>query len=327
MSTLYVDRRGAEIDAEGDTIVVRAEGERRGTVPVKPLERVIVKGSARLTTRLLTKLSENNIGLLVLGGRKKNPVSAILGAPKSDTKLRIAQSLLQSNELSRALIAKGLVHAKLRSQTELLREIEKVHGKSIKIDKAIQVLTETLEKLENENPDRARLRGLEGGAAAGYFPAFCSIFPKALNFSGRNRRPPKDPVNACLSLGYTMLHFEAVREASANGLDPMIGIYHDIVSGRESLACDLSEPMRAVVDSFVMRLFFDDILKLADFSMSERTGVQMNKEARKLFYKHYEEEAHQHRDVLGKIAANLASSILKYANISGIPGLPDESAY
>jgi CRISPR-associated protein Cas1 len=63
MTTLYIDRKGAEIDVEGDTVVVRTDGERRCTIPLKPLERVIVASSARLTTRCLARLAENGTGL------------------------------------------------------------------------------------------------------------------------------------------------------------------------------------------------------------------------------------------------------------------------
>jgi hypothetical protein len=70
-----------------------------------------------------------------------------------------------------------------------------------------------------------------------------------LIFGGRNRRPPRDPANAVLSLGYTLLHFEAVRACYGAGLDPMIGFFHNLDFGRESLACDLVEPLRPRLDA------------------------------------------------------------------------------
>ncbi len=321
MSTLYIDRRGAEIDAEGDTIVVRSDGERKGTIPIKPLERVVIKGAAKITTRLLAKLSEEGIGLLILGGRTKYPVSAIIGQPGADTSLRIAQSMLQTNEQARSLISRSIVAAKLKSQSEFLRDIERSKGKSTVLNHGIQVLTETLEKLEKERPDRARLRGMEGGAAAAYFPAFASVFPRALSFNKRTRRPPKDPVNACLSLGYTILHFESVREAAAHGLDPMLGIYHDLAHGRESLACDISEPMRSVIDGFVMRLFLNGTLSKDSFG-KQKEAVLLNKDARRIYYKTYEEEAPRHREVIKRLVASLVSSVRKASDLSGIPSLP-----
>ena len=94
-----------------------------------------------------------------------------------------------------------------------------------------------------------RLRGIEGAAAAAYFQGFTRLFPPSLEFTGRNRRPPRDPVNAVLSLSYTPLHFEAVQAVCAAGLDPLIGFYHELVFGRESLASDLIEPLWPKVDA------------------------------------------------------------------------------
>ena len=83
---------------------------------------------------------------------------------------------------------------------------------------------------------------------------------------GRNRRPPRDPVNACLSLAYTLLHFEAVRMAHAAGLDPLLGFYHRPAFGRESLACDLIEPLRPAVDEWIWQQFSPGPLRPEHFS-------------------------------------------------------------
>jgi len=93
------------------------------------------------------------------------------------------------------------------------------------------------------------LRGIDGAAAVAYFQAFTRLFPASLDFTGRNRRPPRDPVNAVLSFGYTLLHFDAVRACQAAGLNPIIGYYHELDIGRESLASDLIEPLRPRVDA------------------------------------------------------------------------------
>ena len=130
--------------------------------------------------------------------------------------------------------------------------------------------------------------GLEGAAAA-YFRALAAAFPPALGFEGRNRRPPRDPVNACLSLGYTLLHGDAVREAAVQGFDPMIGVLHEIAPGRESLACDMVEPLRALVDRFVVELFRGDHLRADGFSR-KGAGCLLGKAARKTFFTRWEEE-------------------------------------
>ena len=104
----------------------------------------------------------------------------------------------------------------------------------------------------------AQMMGIEGAAAAAYFEAFGALLPPAAGFSGRNRRPPRDPANALLSLAYTLAHFEAVAAAQRAGLDPAVGFLHALFPGRESLACDLVEPLRPFCERLVWRLFAED---------------------------------------------------------------------
>lgn len=308
MSTLFVDRRGADVDAEGDTVVVRVEGERKGTIPLKPLERVVIKGTARLTTRLLTKLVQHGIGLLVLGGRTKRPTAALIGSPSSDAILRLAQANLLRNEPARAAISQGLVSTKIKGQLAILRQAETCRGRTIELDRGIEALTRALTDIEAGNPSRPRLRGLEGAAAAAYFMAFGTLFAPSLAFQGRNRRPPRDPVNACLSLGYTLLHFDAVRAAASLGLDVVTGIYHDLAPGRESLACDLAEPFRPGVDRLVLHLFESHELRVEHFSTT-KDGCLLGKAARRRFYTAYEEAATGYRPALAHLARELAEAI------------------
>jgi CRISPR-associated protein Cas1 len=308
MSTLIVDRRGADIDAEGDTVVVRADGERKGTVPLKPLERVVVKGSARLSTRLLTKLAQSGIGLLILGGRARKPTAALIGQPSTDSTLRLAQGKLLAEESVRAEVSRALVRVKVEGQLDILRQLESRRGRSVELDRGITAIAHALDELARSGTSRARLRGIEGAAAAAYFAAVASALPSSLAFSGRNRRPPRDPVNACLSLGYTLLHFEAVREIASVGLDPMVGIYHDLAPGRHSLASDLAEPFRPAVDGLVLQAFSDRRLRPEHFSSSDG-GCLLGKAGRREFYRAYEERAVRFRPALARLARDTAELV------------------
>ncbi|MCZ7659386.1 MAG: CRISPR-associated endonuclease Cas1 [Xanthobacteraceae bacterium] len=127
-------------------------------------------------------------------------------------------------------------------------------------------------------PDLHVLRGREGAAARAFFPAYATAFTPALGFAGRNRRPPRDPVNVCLSLGYTLAHAEALRAAARTGLDPQLGVYHDLAPGRDSLACDLAEPVRPLVDGFVQRAFADAILRPGRLLRAGRDGLRPRQE-------------------------------------------------
>lgn len=135
--------------------------------------------------------------------------------------------------------------------------------------------------------DRAALLGYEGSAARVYFDAYQSLFSDRLAFCGRNRRPPRDPVNAVLSLTYSMLTSECARALAAVGLDPAFGIYHQTDYGRPSLACDLVELVRTRADHFVWRLFAEQQLREHHFSR-QLNAVLLNKEGRAIFFPRYQ---------------------------------------
>ena len=119
----------------------------------------------------------------------------------------------------------ALLHGKLESRLDARYEL--TH--------AIRALTGILGQVDHKST-LPELRGLEGAAASLYFSALGALVPKSLGFQGRNRRPPRDPVNAVLSLTYTLLHTEAVLAAHRMGLDPYVGFFHAVTFG----------PMRAL---------------------------------------------------------------------------------
>lgn len=292
MSTVYIDHRDADIDIDGDRLVVRSAGERKGTVPLRLIDRIVVAGSARLTTRLVTRLRSLGIGLLVLGHRLSRPVGFVPAA--GDAALHIAQCDLARDQAARLRLARPLVARKIESEAALLQSlIDRGRGDRRLLMHAHRQLIDAADRLRAAAAGLvlSALMGHEGAAAAAYFPAFATAFAPALGFSGRNRRPPRDPVNVCLSIGYTMLHAEALRAASGEGLNPDIGIYHDLKPGRESLACDLVEPVRAIIEGFVHDLFADGVLRAENFTGGGATGCTLGKAGRTAFYRAFEEIA------------------------------------
>ena len=164
-----------------------------------------------------------------------------------------------------------------------------------------------------EGLDRNALNGLEGAGAAAYFRAYATLFPDALGFARRRRRPPPDPVNVCLSLGYTLLHHEAVREAQVVGLDPLLGFLHVPERGRESLASDLIEPLRPHVDEWVWRRFAGRELRLEHFSHERGGGCLLGKAGRRLFYDAFEPFCAGLRRLLRRMARGLAADLRRSA--------------
>ena len=113
------------------------------------------------------------------------------------------------------------------------------------------------------------------------------LFAKSLGFEGRKRRPPPDPVNVCLSLAYTLIHYRAAQQAYAMGLDPMIGFLHEAQYSRDSLAADLIEPWRPHVDEWVYQLFQQRQLRTEDFAV-EPSRCTLKKAGRQTFYAAFE---------------------------------------
>jgi CRISP-associated protein Cas1 len=109
-----------------------------------------------------------------------------------------------------------------------------------------------------------------------------------MDFAGRNRRPPRDAVNALLSLGYSMLAKDLTIACYAIGFDPMMGFYHQPRFGRPALALDLMEPFRAlVVDSAVVSAINNRMVTPRNF-IAAGASVALTPEGRKAFYRAYE---------------------------------------
>jgi CRISP-associated protein Cas1 len=120
MSTLHIDRKGAALDADGGTLVVRFGNALAARFPLGPVERVVVSGQATLSTRLLAELWSRDVGLLVLAGRGAKATARLVGRPHNDASLRLAQYRLATDPIAAAVRARALVAAKLRAQVRLL---------------------------------------------------------------------------------------------------------------------------------------------------------------------------------------------------------------
>lgn len=291
MSTLVLDKPDLELRCDGAALALYERGERRGTVPLALLQRVVLLGSRiRLDSGVLARLGEAGAVLAVLGRRGGRRLSLALGARHNDATIRIAQCIAAEDGAAVLSLSRTLVRAKLHAQCRTLelaladrpdRRKPLTDARDIVMSLAGSV--DTVASIES-------LRGTEGAAAAAYFRGLATVFPPALGFRGRNRRPPRDPVNALLSLGYTLLHVDGVRACHVAGLDPLVGFYHRPAYGRESLACDLIEPLRPRLDAWVWRLVAKRSLREEHFS-SSASGCQLQKTGRAHFFAYYEEAA------------------------------------
>ncbi len=308
MRTLYLDRKNAVLDHDGGALLVRVPGERPTRVPLCGLERVVVRGAARLATGLLAALHDHDVGLVVLSGRRSEPTATLLGRPHADVAIRIAQLELVRDPAARRAYARRLLDAKLAGQLRLLGEFLEERPDQRRLLEAARGLLEATRGKLAEAAEPAGLLGLEGTAAAAFFQGLAAVLPASLGFTGRNRRPPRDPVNACLSLGYALATHEAARRAQLVGLDPMLGFLHAPVPGRPALACDLVEPVRCHVDRFVRRLFAEGRLR-PEHARATAEGCLLGKAGREVFYTAYEAELAALPRLLRRMAAGLVREL------------------
>ncbi len=191
---------------------------------------------------------------------------------KSGSALRVLQYEAHLSARKSAELAISFVVAKVERQLALLKAHLSNYPDSHTVRSASDSLSAVLERLRGLGSKSATpmgldvLRGCEGSAAAAYFEAFGELNRSGLPFRGRSRRPPKDPVNAMLSFGYSLVLAEIRGYIEAHGLDAHIGFLHRDRYGRPSLALDFLEPYRPSIDRMVLRCINNRVFQESDFA-------------------------------------------------------------
>ena len=192
------------------------------------------------------------------------------------TKLRQLQHRVLGSGNGRLWIAKHFVQRKIESQVSAARHYQR-HGKqqaNTYIQQAEKLLAET-----RHSKSTMEVRGLEGATSRTWFALFSTLLAPPWKFAKRVRRPPTDPVNALLSLGYTWLSRRVIARLEVVGLEVNLGGLHEYRAGRPSLACDIMEPLRVpVVDRWVVTLCNRKMVTSGDFERNkDQTGVYLKR--------------------------------------------------
>ncbi len=255
---------------------------------MRRLDRVVLRGSVRLDANVLGALTQAGASIAFLGGRRSRYLASCVGPTHNDMVRRLGQFEAFRDVQRRTIWSHDLIVAKTMAQQRLIDvAINQRPDQRRLLTRVASRLQNVQTRLANENPAIATLRGIEGSAAAAYFEGLRACFPASLGFNARKRRPPPDPVNACLSLGYTLLHAEGVAQCHAAGLDPMVGLFHEPLFGRESLAADLIEPLRPRIDEWIWGLFRERLLMATSFK-NDNGAVMLGKAGRQHFYREFD---------------------------------------
>lgn len=282
MTTLYVDQRGSELSHDLGSIRVRCADGRLKRLPLVQTQRVVVACEASLSVGLLRQLAAARIPLFVTAGRSRSD-AALLWPQGGDARRRLAQYALASRPTDALALARTCVRLRVGGQLRLLRRARtRRPDLRYPLLRALRLLAAIPQRLRTVT-DLPALRGLEGVAARIYFGAYARLLPAALGFAGRRRRPPPDPVNATLSLGYSLLLGRALECVHAAGLDAALGVLHEPSHNRPSAACDLMECERHAVEWCVHRLFAE--AQLREHHFGRTAGVcLLGKEGREPFF-------------------------------------------
>lgn len=311
MRQLYLDRRDTRLDVESGRLLIHYPQVRQVTsLPLSQLDAVILLAHTELSSRVLQQLNQNGIRLVILAGRGAQAIALTEPYRHGHAQRRIQQYALSLDERWQLQAARRLLQAKLQAQGQQLYRWQRQRPEySRPLHKARQQIADLRLGLLTA-PDRASLLGLEGAASAAYFKAMVAIAPTALGFAGRRRQPPPDPVNALLSLSYTLLHCEALKMLASAGLDPSLGFLHRPAWGRESLACDLIELFRCRIDAWVLKLLYHQELRSEHFSLTPEGACLLTKVGRQHFYPAWEHQARSLRQGLRRLSQAWANELL-----------------
>lgn len=275
MPSLYVTEPGTILGKEGGRLVITKDDGVLLSVPAARVERVVVAGAAGVTTPALGFLRDRGIDLvfLTMSGRFRGRLTS---DHDRHVALRQRQYERAGDETFCLALGRAIIAGKLHNSRTLCLRWVASRREGIENPAAA-----ALERLQAEVPKvetREALMGIEGEAARHYFAAFRRQVCPPWQFPRRARRPPPDPVNALLSLLYTLLHESCTGALEVAGLDPGCGYLHRLHEGRASLALDLMEEFRSVIaDSAALTLLNKRMLSPADFQPAAGgDGVVLN---------------------------------------------------
>lgn len=253
-------------------------------IPLAIIESLSLLGSVQITTQAIHALADRGVPVAFLSAAGRM-VAMVDPLDSVSAQVRRAQIHQLDHPEACLELARALVAAKIMNQRTLLMR----NHTSLPSAVAADLAKEAERAASAESLDA--VRGHEGQAAAIYFGHFAGMFKGDLaaefDANGRQRRPPPDPINACLSLGYTMLTHECVAALRVARLEPSIGGFHISKPGRPALALDLMEPFRPLIaDSVAITTFNRGELTEGHF-LRTAAGCALTDAGRKAFFNAY----------------------------------------
>ena len=310
LNTLYVTTPESYMSKDGMNVVISVQQQEVFRIPIINIESIVTFGYMGASPGLMKLCSDNGVSLTFLSPNGRF-VSRVQGQTHGNVLLRMAQYYLADETEKSLHVAQLIVAGKIQNYRNVLRRYIRDYGE----DNEVENISKALDNSKRDalrSRDKKELMGIEGLAANHYFSVFHKLILQQQDnfpFNGRNRRPPKDAVNAMLSLSYTLLANDTTAALETVGLDPYVGIFHAIRPGRTSLALDIMEEMRAYIgDRFVLSLINRRQITASDFIYQGEKGVVLTEKGRKTFltaWQNRKKETIQHPYLNEKIPIGL----------------------
>lgn len=281
LNTVYVRDHRARIQHRRGSLVISAPtGSQR--VPLEAVDGLVLLGGAQITTQALDACARRGVRIAAL--RMNGSIRFVVHGPTSgNVHLRTAQFEAVTDDARSLAVAKSIVAAKLQNSRQVVgrwARDQKAPDESEQLASRATQIAERIGRLPDAQTADA-VRGIEGDAARIYFRALrIALASSPFEFSGRTRRPPRDPVNALLGFCYGMLVTECIGAAESVGLDFQMGCFHRPRAGRPSLALDLAEEFRALTDRFVVTLVRRRQIGPEDFDHTPGGAVYLSDDGR-----------------------------------------------
>lgn len=292
LNTIYITNDKMYLSLDGENLVCIADGEEKLRIPFDNVENIVCFSYLGCSPALMGKCVSKSIPINFLTPQGKF-LAKVCGETKGNVFLRVMQ--IDKFRENRLTLTQNTLAAKFCNSLQVIKRT--VHDnpelrKDEDIISAENSIRESIDEIYRANSVESAL-GIEGSCAKSYFSVFDKLItnPKTtLSFEYRSKRPPLDPVNAILSFVYTLLTSEYAAALETVGLDSYIGFCHSLRSGRSSLACDLVEETRCLVERFVLTLLNLRVLTEKDFDDQISGAVWLNDDGRKKVLTRWQEK-------------------------------------
>lgn len=286
LNTLYVTLPDSYLACDGENVLVKINGEIKFRVPVRNLEGIICFGFAGASPGLMELCCDKGVTISFLSQYGKF-IGRVNGRVSGNVLLRRTQYRWSDDFDTSLRLAKRFISAKVINSRAVLQRAMRDHSEVVDtgtLNTSINEMTNYATKI-NDADDMDILRGIEGLSAGSYFASINQLIlsqKEEFCFTGRNRRPPLDRVNALLSFLYTLLSHEVAAALESVGLDPQVGFLHKDRPGRLSLSLDLMEELRPhFADRLAITLINRNQITADGFTVKENGAVIMEDKTRK----------------------------------------------